>query len=163
MELRHRLDPRKIFVGLYIMAFAAYIIIGLQPADAANYNVTGQLSIPSINLTSDVTEINLHDHKLDTPDTIVGSYSNTKHKTLLIGHSTTIFTELDQVHLKDQIIYNNQAYRVTSIDMIRKQTVNMSEILSETNQDTIVIMTCAGQLLGGGDATHRLMLTAIRS
>ena len=37
----------------------------------------------------------------------------------------------------------------------------MTEILKREEKDTIVIMTCAGELLDGGDATHRFMVTAV--
>ena len=38
----------------------------------------------------------------------------------------------------------------------------MPKLLSASNEKTIVIMTCAGEDLGKGDATHRLILTAIK-
>ena len=37
----------------------------------------------------------------------------------------------------------------------------MDEVLAPTEQNTLVIMTCAGEDLGGGDATHRLIVTAV--
>lgn len=161
MELKRHLDPKKIFIGLYMLALTAYVIIGLQPAEAVHYDVSGQLNIPSIGLASDVTTLTLSDHKLDTPDTIVGAYSQAARKTLLIGHSTTVFTELDQVKLNADINYSGQAYRVIALDMVRKSDVDMQQVLSAAEQDTLIIMTCAGQLIGGGDSTHRLMVTAI--
>ena len=160
MELKRRLDPKTVFIGLYVVLFSIYIIVGLQPADAANYPVSAELSIPSIGLTSDVTTLQLENHALNTPDTIVGSYSQAEHKTLLIGHSTTVFERLNEVELGDLVEYDGGDYRVTSITILPKGEISMNEILQGADEDTLVIMTCAGQLLDGGDATHRLMITA---
>lgn len=162
MELKRRLDPKWIFVALYMLAFVAYIVVGLQPAEAVNYAKSAELSIPEIYLKSDVTTLSLTQNGLETPDEIIGSYSRAENKTLLIGHSTTVFQNLGQVELGDSINYNQGDYRVVQIDMVPKSNVDMGQLLSESEKDTIVIMTCAGQLLDGGDATHRLIITAIR-
>ena len=161
MELRRRGDPRLVFLVLSLLLAAIYIIVGLQPAEAANYEVTTKLAIPEISLNVDVTALELNNGKLDTPDAIVGSYTRAKNKTLLIGHSTTVFQNLDQVKLGNTINYDGQLYRVVARDMIQKADVEMQQVLAGTDKDTIVIMTCAGQLLGGGDATHRLIITAV--
>lgn len=163
MELKRHLSGKYIFASLYFLAFAIYIIIGLQPAEAVQYDISGELSIPAINLTSDVTQLTLNDHKLDTPNTIVGSYSESPNKTLLIGHSTTVFQNLREINLGDMIYYNGNNYEVVSSDTLVKSEIDMTEILSKSDLDTIVIMTCAGQLLDGGDATHRLIVTAVAS
>ena len=161
MKLKRHLDARKVGVGLYLLAFAVYLIIGLQPAEAVQSTATTELKIPSISLTADVTELQLNNGKLDTPDTIVGSYSRARNKTLLIGHSTTVFGNLKDVKLNHTITYNDTNYRVVSIRMTRKENIKMSELLEPADRDTLVIMTCAGQLLDNNDATHRLLLTAI--
>ena len=57
MELKRRLDPRIVFIGLYVLAFLVYIIIGLNTVAAVQYEVSGQLTIPSIDLYSDVTNL----------------------------------------------------------------------------------------------------------
>ena len=161
VELRRRLDPKKIFVGLYVILFVIYIIVGLRPAGAAEYTISAELSIPSIGLESNVTALELENYKLNTPDTIAGSYSQADNKTLLIGHSTTVFQDLDLVKLGDLINYNDKNYRVVRLDMRRKSQIDMNEILAGAERDTLMIMTCAGQLLDGGDATHRLVVTAV--
>ena len=162
MELKRRFNVRKLFVGMYVLAFAVYLIIGLQPAEAANYVIASTLSIPDIGLNTDVAELYLTENGLETPDTIAGSYTKAENKTLLIGHSTTVFKNLDQVDLNDVIDYGGQAYKVVAIDMIPKVDIEMNELLATANRDTIVLMTCAGELLDGGDATHRLIITAVR-
>ena len=161
MELKQHRNPKGIFVGLYILAVAVYIAIGLQPAEATNYQISGRLAIPSISLISDVTKLELDHGNLATPDTIVGSYTQARNKTLLIGHSTTVFEGLDATNLGDVINYGSKNYQIVAKDVFKKSDINMDELLAESEYDTLVIMTCAGQLLDGGDATHRLILTAV--
>ena len=91
MELKRHFDTKFLLIGVYILAFLIYIIVGLSPAKAT-YHVDGSLSIPSISLGSDVTTLTLNDNTFDVPDTIVGSFSNHHNKTLLMGHSTTVFS-----------------------------------------------------------------------
>lgn len=162
MELKKRLDSRVIFVGFYVFALIIYIVYGLQPAGAVDYDVATSLNIPSISLSADVTTLEPKNGKLETPDAIVGSYSNHSNKTLLIGHSTTVFDRLNEVNLDDELEYNNNLYRVVSIDLVKKTNVNMNNLLKFEKKDTLVLMTCAGTLLDNGDATHRLIITSVR-
>ena len=160
MKLRQRLGARKVFVGLYVLAFAVYLIVGLQPAEATRAAVSAELSIPEIGLVSDVATLTLGDNGLETPDKIVGSYSRAKNKTLLIGHSTAAFRDLNQVELDDIVKYDNKNYRVVTIDKVPKTDVDMQELLASAEKDTIVMMTCAGEMFDNNDATHRLIITA---
>lgn len=160
MKLRRRHSIRAIFASTYVIMFIAYIIIGLQPAEATNYDVSAKLLIPSIGLSSDVTTVTLIGNKLETPDTIVGSYSAADNKTLLFGHSSTVFHNLDDIKIGDLISYDNNEYRIVMARLALKESIEMEEIMAGTERDTIVIMTCAGEDLGGGDATHRLIIYA---
>lgn len=160
MELRKRLDSKNVFVVLYVLAFFIYIIYGLQPAEAVQNETTGELNIPGIGLVSNVTDAQLKNNELEVPDLIVGSFSNHTNKTLLIGHSTTVFSDLNKVQLRDSIIYNGKKYTVKMIDIMEKSKISMRTLLDASAEDTIVIMTCAGKLLDNGDATHRLIITA---
>ncbi|MBR3246485.1 class F sortase [Candidatus Saccharibacteria bacterium] len=161
MELRRRLNPKYVFIGLYILAFLVYVIYGLQPADAVDsYDVSGNIRIPSIGLNSDVTTIGLEHGELRTPDTIVGSYSRNPNKTLLIGHASTVFENLHDIRLGDKVGFNGEEYTVKSINLSVKEDIDMLELLSNSPKDTIVLMTCAGDTLEGGDATFRLIVTA---
>ena len=160
MELKRHINFRNVFVVLYVVAFAIYLIIGLQPAKAHDYEISGAFSIPSIGLESDVTTLELKNRKLDTPDTIVGSYSRSDGKTLLIGHSTTVFQGLDQVKLGDEFVYNGKSYYVDDISVMAREDISMMDLLKKEDRETLVVMTCAGELLGGGEATHRLIITA---
>ena len=161
MELGHKFSARRAFVGLYVLAFAVYLIIGLQPAEAVNSVASAELLIPQIGLTTDVVELELKENGLETPAKIAGSYTQAENKTLLIGHSTTVFENLYQVNLGDTINYDNQVYKIIAIDKVPKVDIEMDKILAGADRDTIILMTCAGELLDGGDATHRLIITAL--
>ena len=160
MELKRKFDFRKIVTILYIVAFLVYLIIGLTPADAASYQISGGLVIPKIELISPVTTLELNDHKLNTPETIVGSYSNAFNKTLLIGHSSTIFKNLSKITGGDTIYYNDREYTITKTELLKKTDIDMDELLKSETVDTVVIMTCAGQRVGEHDASHRFIVTA---
>ncbi len=161
MKLRKHLDFKIVFGALYFLSFAVYLVIGLQPVEAVRYNTSGFLSIPSINLSSDVTTLKMENHKLETPDTIVGSFSMDNNKTLLIGHSSTVFDDLINVGLGDEIIYNGMYYEINDMKILEKSEVDMNEVLSDSDVSTIEIMTCTGEDLGDGDYTHRFILTAV--
>ena len=103
----------------------------------------------------------MENHKLETPDTIVGSFSMDNNKTLLIGHSSTVFDDLINVGLGDEIIYNGMYYEINDMKILEKSEVDMNEVLSDSDVSTIEIMTCTGEDLGDGDYTHRFILTAV--
>ena len=163
MELRKRLDSRIVFVVIYFSAFLAYIIYGLQPAGAIDYAISSTLSIPKIGLYSDVTTLELEGRELKTPDSIVGSFSNQPNKTLLIGHSTTVFQRLNELDLFDSIKYGDSDYQVVKISLMPKSKIIMRDLLKEADKDTLVLMTCTGTLLDNHDATHRLIITAVKN
>ena len=140
MELKKRLNPRAVLMGLYTIVFGAYVIWGLQPAEAAqSYEISAELNIPSISLVSGVTTLQIENHGLKTPDTIVGSFSLTENRTLLIGHSSTVFQNLNKTRLGDEIIYDGNKYIVEKIEVLEKADVDMSKILSPAEKDTLMI------------------------
>ena len=162
MELKKRLNPRKIFIGMYFLAFAIYLIVGLQPVGATNYSIVGALKIPDINLYSDVAAVELENGHLSTPDNIVGSYSRAENKTFLFGHSSSVFENLKDLSIGDEIHYNSNIYNVSNIATLEKSEIKMNQLLKSESKDTLIIMTCAGTDLGNGDSTHRLIITASR-
>lgn len=162
VELKTHISRKKVALILYCVAFIAYLVYGLQPVDASNYNIDNELVIPDIGLITDVTSLTLDGNKLNTPDTIVGSYSQAKNKTLLIGHSSTVLGRLRELNLDDVVRFNEKTYRIVSIATVLKSNVDMNKILEASDKDTVVLMTCAGKDLGNGDASHRLIVTAIR-
>lgn len=162
MELKRRFELRKVISIIYVLVFAIYIFVGLTPAEAAKYEISGEIKIPTIALTSDVTNLNLENHKLNTPETIVGAYTAAPGKTFLIGHAATVFKDLDLVNVNDYIYYNEEIYEIVDIELIQKEAVEMDKLLAPTLKDTLIVMTCAGTPLGNGDATHRLVVTALK-
>ena len=152
---------RVFFAGFFLIMLPVYIFIGLQPAlpaEAANYPT---LQIESINLDTPVAPLELADRQLIAPATIAGSYSRAEHKTLIIGHSSTVFSKLERVQNGETFTFNGRVYRITEITTEAKADISMSAILAAAEQDTIIIMTCAGEPLPGQDATHRLLITAV--
>lgn len=143
-------------------AFAMYMVLGLQPAEARHYEISGNLTIPAIGLESDVTTLELEEQRLETPDTIVGSYAKDPSKVLLIGHSTTVFRNLNDLGVEDKINYNGDDYLVTKMETLAKDEINMNTLLAPAHDSTLVMMTCAGEMIGNRDATHRLIVTAVK-
>lgn len=161
MELKKHFDTKVLLLGIYVLCFVAYLIYGLTPVEASSYAVDAHLVISSIGLSSDVTEVEIRDGNLPTPDTIVGSYPGGVNKTFLFGHSSAVFSNLDKIQIGDELIYEDVVYEVTSYDTYKKSDVDMSQILSPSNRKTIVLMTCAGENYGNGDSSHRLVINAI--
>ena len=161
MELKKSFDLRVFFGKLYFILAVAFLAIGFLPAEAATeYEILGKLEIPIIGLTTEVAKLELDNGELKTPKDIAGVFSQRENKTLIIGHASTVFDGLDGVSIGDYIIYGEKEYVVVKKEIILKEEIRMSRILKGENVDTLVIMTCAGEDLGDGDATHRLMLTA---
>ena len=164
---------RKIYLAIfatYFLSAIAFVVIGLQPvrentgvayATEAS-SASGLLTIDSIDLDAPVKPVALNGRELEVPDQIVGSYSAHSNKTLLIGHSSTIFTRLKDVKLGDKITYSGKSYTITNIEEKQKQDIIMSDVLKEEPVDTLVLMTCSGDAIPGtsGDHTHRLLITA---
>ncbi len=151
----------RTFLVLFLVIFTSlFIIIGCQPTatDAVNYP---ELQISSIDLESPVEPIEPVDRQLEAPATIAGAYSQHNNKTLIIGHSTTVFQNLHNVKIGEEITYGNRIYKVIDTETLLKQDVNMKEVLQGTDRETIIIMTCAGELLKNQDATHRFLVTAV--
>lgn len=152
---------KHVFTLLYFLCFFVYLVVGLSPAKAAEYEAATEIKIPAIGLVSDVVTLHVQDNTLPTPDEIVGRYTVTPHKTLLIGHSATVFQRLGEIRNGDTIYYDDTTYMVTHRQTYLRENIVMKDLLAAAEKDTIVIMTCAGQDLGGGEATHRLIVTAV--
>lgn len=146
----------------YVLTFALYIVFGLQPAEAAKYNIAGELKIDSISLKTDVAELINDGSGLKTPEKIAGEYSLRENKTLIIGHSTTVFDKLDEIAVDDEIDYNGTIYYVTQVQVVEKSKINMNKILAADDEDRLILMTCAGEIYDDGDASHRLLVEANR-
>ena len=150
----------SVFAGLIyfvaIAAFTAYIFIP-KAVDASSEE---RLFIPDIGLIARVKDIERQGNQLIAPDTIAGAYKATNHKTVIIGHSSTIFKDLVKLDGDESFTFDNKNYSITSREIVEKRFVNMEEIVSETEKNTIVLMTCYGEPLGGQDYSHRLIIVA---
>lgn len=154
-------------IKMFLMSFFAimlpiYIFIGLQPAPIANASDLPQLSIPSIDLETPVTAVNLVNHEFIVPEYIAGFYTQAENKIFLMGHSSTIFKKLDRVKVGETFTYNNTTYRIRNIETLPKSEISMTKILQAEEQETVIIMTCAGTPLPNRDATHRLIISATK-
>jgi hypothetical protein len=153
----------KIAFAVFCAIFVpVYLIVGLQPATAAdptefNYDT---LNIADINLVAPVKPITLNsEHRLIAPDTIAGAYSNSANKTLIIGHSSTIFATLHTAQLGDSIDYADGKYVITAMTYQKVEEISMNDILAAASRPTIVLMTCAGTPVDG-NYPERLIITA---
>ena len=150
----------SIFAGILYFAvvagFTAYVFMP-KAVDASSEE---RLFMPSIGLIARVKDIERTGNQLIAPDTIAGAYQPTNHKTVIIGHSTTIFKGLKDIDDEAEFTFDSVKYKVKSIEIVEKRYVNMEDIVSETPVKTVVLMTCYGEPLGGQDFTHRLVNTA---
>ncbi len=158
-----------IFFAMYFLAAFIVASIGIHILKNSNpvyaeeaAQATEKLIVPSISLEAPVAKIQFTGSTLNVPDQIAGSYSVHENKTLIFGHSSTIFQDLKILKIGTEIRYNNNVYRIMSIEEKAKDEISMKEILKEENTDTVVLMTCSGDPIPGtnGDHTHRLILTA---
>ena len=174
-----RMEVKKRNKLLYVAIFAAYAVftfafftIGLQPVRSAetvyaeeSTEADSILNIPSISLTAPVMQSTVTDNVLSVPDQIAASYSTSTNKTLIFGHSSTIFKDLNLVKIGEIATYNEKSYQIIDITEKQKNDISMPEILAPASKDTIVLMTCSGELIpnSDGDHTHRLIITAERA
>ena len=49
----------------------------------------------------------------------------------------------------------------SDISVQEKSEIDMLKLLKKDENDSIVLMTCAGELYKDGDASHRLIVTAV--
>lgn len=156
-------------LSAYFIAGFAFITIGLQPSQSANSvyaaeaaGATATLDAPSINLSAPVTDVPLVGKNLEVPEQIAGAYSLHTNKTLIIGHSSTIFSSLKDLQVGQQFTYKSTSFTIKSISEKKKEDISMQEVLSAADTPTVVLMTCSGDTIPNtnGDHTHRLIITA---
>ena len=70
---------------------------------------------------------------------------------------------MNELDLFDSIKYGDSDYQVVKISLMPKSKIIMRDLLKEADKDTLVLMTCAGTLLDNHDATHRLIITAVKN
>lgn len=143
-----------------LIILPVYVFIGFRPATSLDYTNLPELSIDRLQLSTPVENLTLTNHQLIAPDLIAGSFSQHTNKTLIIGHSSSVFKDLSLLQLGDQFIYDSITYSIVNIDILAKADINMEAVLASAEHPTLILMTCAGDPLPNQDATHRLLLTA---
>ncbi|MBR2588780.1 class F sortase [Candidatus Saccharibacteria bacterium] len=153
--------------AVYLIAGAAFLYFGLQPVSSEEVYAResavsdGRLIISGIDLDTPTVAVKLNGNDLEVPDQIAGSYSAHANKTLLLGHSSTVFKNLKEIDLAQLITYDGKPYIVTAIEEKAKEDISMKKVLQAEDIDTIVLMTCSGEEIGNtNDYTHRLIITA---
>ena len=155
-----RTQIRRGALAFFALFLPVYVFLGLQPAPSAEASRYPTLSISSIDLETPVEPLQLEGSTLTAPADIAGSFSLYTSPTLIIGHSATVFARLEQVALGAGITYDDATYVLVDRQILPKEQINMNQLLARRTTDTLILMTCAGQPLGGQDYTHRLILTA---
>lgn len=155
--------PRLVKVltaAFFMIMLPIYLFIGLQPVPLVDATSYPSLEIPTINLKTPVASVELIDRQLAVPATIAGVYQPFENKLFIIGHSSTVFQNLDQLEVGQVFSYDGQQFLVTDRITLEKSAISMNTLLSDAPDKTIIIMTCAGEPLPNQDATHRLIVTA---
>lgn len=143
-----------IAIPSYLLGFSAFATT-INPVNAT-------LKIPSIRLSSYVTPAKSSGNELETPNEHVASYTN-ENKVFLFAHSTANFKNLDKIIIGDTISYltdnSKNEYQVTKIETVSVDDILMSKLLKNTEQPTLILMTCAGQKIDG-QYQERLLIYA---
>lgn len=151
---------KVIFSAFFMIVLPIYLYAGFQPASHVEAVSYPTLEIPSINLSTPVEPLALEGNELISPATIAGSYQRFENKLFIIGHSSTVFQNLNQVQEGDFITYDGDSYQVFLLETLAKSNIDMSKIIGDTPTPVMIIMTCAGTPLPRQDATHRLLVYA---
>ena len=160
MELKKHFGIRGFLTCSYLLIFAAYLAFGFLPTRTA-VALQGRLQIGRIGLDTVVVSATLDDNGLVTPDEIPATYSRSPNRTLIYGHSSTVFENLYLLNIGDEISYNGKVYVINDVSVLEKDDVNMNKVLAGSGRDSIVLMTCAGELYNNGGASHRLLINAV--
>lgn len=170
MPFRFHFERKHIIIALiifYLIALPIYFYFGFQPSmnsaaamAAEAENAVTSIQIPNISLDTPVVESTLNGSVLSVPDYIAARFVGGKNKTLIMGHSSTVFENLTGVAAGDEIIYAGKIYHVDEVFVKEKSEISMNEILAAEKTDTLVLMTCYGEDLGGQDYSHRLIIYA---
>lgn len=159
MRLYRRFNPffwsRRTIIITTLAFFAITLpsfLVGLSAFATTINPPNATLKIPAINLTSAVTPTDLANNTLETPDSIIGSYTNNQ-KIFLFAHNTTSFKNLHNLKINDQILYQKDnevhTYYATNIELKPVENVLMTKILKDTPAPTLILMTCSGQKQNG--------------
>lgn len=114
------------------------------------------LSIPEIDFEQQMLPIVRQGANLPVPDSNPGYYSETEGNLFIVGHNGSAFNRLAELPKKIYIYRNNSPneYSLKNFETLPAYEINMDSLLEYQG---IVVMTCAGEKLGG-NYTYRLIL-----
>lgn len=149
-----------VFGALYLCFFLIFTFLAFQPQTVeANTNLI--LEIPKISLTSPIRALEITDENtLISPERIAGVYHANQNHDFIIGHSSTIFHNLNKLNIGDTFRFGDQTYQIKTRKIQLKFDVDMAKLLTKKSTPTITLMTCHGEKISGHDYTERLILTA---
>ena len=155
------------FSPLYANA-AQISSVSIQAADKPLY-----LYIPSISLMANVQDVGI-DKKgnMDVPPEKSSNVGWYKYGTLpgntgtavFDAHNTAAFKKLKDVPIGEEIyVFTSSGkwlkFKVSKAKTYSMKTLTPSTLFAQTNKKQINLITCAGTLLGNGEATHRLIVS----
>ena len=159
MQIKKRYS-HVILTVFSIILLAGFLYFGMQP-QTAEANSSLILEAPSISLTSPIRVIKLNnDYTLTSPDRIAGLYQSAENNTFIIGHSSTIFSNLKNLKPNDHLILDGKTYLVKTYVIQKKSEISMSKVLEAKLIPTLTLMTCHGEKIAKNDYTERIIITA---
>ena len=158
-------SKRTVLTGLlvfYALFVPIYLYYGFQPSATADS--VSAIDIPAVSISEKITDVILTGSVLPTPVDTIGRYIPNTSKTFLFGHSTTVFKNLKNISLEDELLYESSTYEVVSKEILPVSEIDMSVLLRSTDEKTLVLMTCSGEERISSDGStfypDRLIITA---
>ena len=164
-----------IALGVFIFSpFAARASIVTPGTFKTNPSSPLYLHIPSINLTSSVEGVGIDKKgRMDVPSGRTNKVGWYKYgvvpgnigTAVLDAHNTAAFKKLNQVSVGEEIYVMSSSgewlkFKVTAAKTYSVKNLKPVTLFAPTNSRQINLITCAGTLLGNGEATHRLIVSA---
>ena len=142
--------------------------------EASSMGTPIYLYIPSIDLSTNIKGVGVNEKgDMDVPsgktDDVgwfqYGVFPGNTGTAVLDAHNTAAFKELDKVPLGSEIyIWTTEGrwlrFSVTKANTYSMKNLSPYTLFEETQDKQINLITCAGILLGNGEATHRLIVSA---
>jgi hypothetical protein len=122
------------------------------------------LSIPAANLSdASVLVVEKQGTVIPVPERDIGKYSPQGGVPLLVGHSSGIFKDLDQLKIGDQFTLDNVTYEVKILETLSTEDIDMNAVLYPADPEiALTLMTCAGDYnLFDNTYAERLIIYAV--
>lgn len=170
-----KIIPAVAALGAFIFApFAAQAAVISSTLSAAATAQPAYLYIPSIKLLSAVQGVGVNAKgNMDVPSGKTNNVGWYQYGTtpggvgtaVLDAHNTAAFKNLKDVAVGQKLYVQDAkgnwlTFQVTKTEVYSMQTLKPSTLFAQTNNRQLNLITCAGQNLGNGEATHRLIVSA---